>query len=99
MGTNSAKLLSHLLPVLTLMHQKNINISYIGSLGNELCLLQQHLDGSKVHMQEHTLTAIFLLLEGMPHSAGILVVSAAYFGCLLLTELCRSATHCHIHRL
>lgn len=44
------------------------------------------------------LTAIFLL-EKMPHSAGVLVASTAYFGCLLITKVCRAATHCYIHRL
>lgn len=45
------------------------------------------------------LAAIFLLLERMPNSAGVRVASIAYFGCLLITRICRSATHCYIHRL
>lgn len=54
--------------------------------------------GQKLTCTHIPLTAIFLL-DKMPHSAGVLVASTAYFGCLLITKVCRAATHCYIHRL
>lgn len=54
--------------------------------------------GQKLTCTHIPLTAIFLL-DKMPYSAGVLVASTAYFGCLLITKVCRAATHCYIHRL